>query len=75
MMGHTSFMLNSNITWFNFVLQDIYKVMKSEGLCKGNLVNKKEKKNYGENKKEEVITPMAYNTEDNIIKELDLKKN
>lgn len=29
-MGHASFLLNSDMTWFNFVLHDLYKVIKFE---------------------------------------------
>lgn len=29
-MGHASFLINSDITWFNFVLKDIYKILKIE---------------------------------------------
>lgn len=29
-MGHASFLLNSNITWFNFILSDIYKIIKTD---------------------------------------------
>lgn len=29
-MGHTSFMLNNDITWFNKILKDLYKIMEKE---------------------------------------------
>jgi lysosomal acid lipase/cholesteryl ester hydrolase len=31
-MGHASFLINNDITWFNFVLRDIYKIIEGECL-------------------------------------------
>ena len=89
MMGHTSFMLNSNITWFNFVLQDIYKIMKMEGLIKENIISSKFNDNKSKQKDNDTdiyrntdtnaidnshtYTPMPLNSEENIIKEIHLK--
>jgi len=70
-MGHASFMVNSNITWFNFVLHDIYEVMKMD------LSNSWRKKivitpGEGEDKDREGFNlreVTKYCTEENIIKE------
>ena len=29
-MGHASFLIGSDILWFNYVLRDIYKILKIE---------------------------------------------
>jgi lysosomal acid lipase/cholesteryl ester hydrolase len=39
-MGHASFLINNDITWFNFVLVDIYKTVDEEYL---NLIKKRDK--------------------------------
>jgi lysosomal acid lipase/cholesteryl ester hydrolase len=33
-MGHASFLINNDITWFNFVLRDIYQILKNEQIIK-----------------------------------------
>jgi len=77
-MGHASFMLNSNIAWFNFVLHDIYKVIKMDN-C-NNWCNSFRKENILKNGeiKENLIEDIEkqkinkYSTEDNIIKEINI---
>ena len=31
-MGHASFLINNDITWFNYILRDIYKLMENDPL-------------------------------------------
>lgn len=37
-MGHSSFLINNDITWFNYVLRDIYKILEKEKCVKSDMV-------------------------------------
>jgi lysosomal acid lipase/cholesteryl ester hydrolase len=45
-MGHASFLINNDITWFNFILRDIYKIMEGDLKSEFSTKNRGSKRNH-----------------------------